>query len=112
MGDYSVLGWRVNCYCQGRITLEAYSNVAQFSHLVTGTHDIDSYGFQLYTKPIRICSHAWIASDAFVGPGVTVGAGAVLGARGVAFKDLDEWTVYAGNPARPVRPRQRFVVPL
>ena len=105
MGDYSVLGWRVNCYSQGRVVLEEYANVAQYVHLVTGSHDIDSPTFQLYTRPIRICRHAWIASNAFVGPGVTVGEGAVLGGCGVAFKDLEPWTVYAGNPAQPLRKR-------
>lgn len=106
MGDYSVLGWNVNCYCQGKITLEDYANVAQYSHLVAGTHDIDSPTFQLFTRPVRICRYAWVASDAFVGPGVTVGEGAVLGARGVAFKSLDPWTVYGGNPAREIRKRK------
>jgi putative colanic acid biosynthesis acetyltransferase WcaF len=108
MGDYSVLGWKVNCYSQGAVILEEYANVAQYVHLVTGTHDIDDPNFQLYTKPIRICRNAWIASDAFVGPGVVVGEGAVLGGRGVAFKNLDPWTVYVGNPARAIKKRQRF----
>lgn len=109
MGDYSVLGWKVNCYSQGKIILEDFANVAQYVHLVTGSHDFDDPSFQLFTKPIRICRYAWIASDAFVGPGVTVGEGAVLGARGVAFKDLEPWTVYAGNPARALRARKKAI---
>ena len=107
MGDHAVLGWKVNCYSQDHISIGSNANIAQFSHLVTGTHDIDDPGFPLRTLPIRICSDAWIASDAFVGPGVTVGEGAVLGARGVAMKDLAPWTVYVGNPARPIRQRRR-----
>ncbi|HTM78642.1 MAG TPA: putative colanic acid biosynthesis acetyltransferase [Devosia sp.] len=108
MGEYAVLGWKVNCYCQGKIVLEAYAIVSQFSHLVSGSHDIDAPNFQLYTKPIHIGRRAWVAANAFVGPGVTIGAGAVLGARGVAFKDLAPWTVYAGNPARAIRARKQI----
>jgi putative colanic acid biosynthesis acetyltransferase WcaF len=47
-----------------------------------------------------------VAAEAFVGPGVTLGDGAVLGARGVAFADLEPWTVYIGNPMREVRKRR------
>lgn len=108
MGKGAVLGWQVHCYSMDKIVLEDFAEVAQFVHLVTGTHDTESETFQLYTKPIRICSHAWLASGCFVGPGVTVHEGAVLGARGVAFKDLDAWTIYAGNPAKPVRKRTNF----
>jgi putative colanic acid biosynthesis acetyltransferase WcaF len=34
-----------------------------------------------------------------------------LGAGSVATRNLDEWTVYAGNPAMAVRPRARFEMP-
>jgi hypothetical protein len=77
----------------------------QGAHLCTGTHDVEDADFQLVTKPIVIGANAWIAAEAFVGPGVTVGEGAVLGARAVAFRHLDAWTVYAGNPARKLRRR-------
>ena len=110
MGRSAVLGPHVICYSMDRIVLEDFVEVAQYSHLVTGTHDTESETFQLYTKPIRICSHAWLASGCFVGPGVTVGEGAVLGARCVTFKDLEPWTIYAGNPAMRVRARHNFTL--
>lgn len=110
MGDYAVLGWKANCYSQDKIVLEDYANVAQYVHLVSGSHDIDDPNFQLVTRPIRICRSAWIASDAFVGPGVTVHEGAVLGGRAVTFKDLEPWAVYVGNPARSVRMRKKFEI--
>jgi len=105
MGAYSVLGWDVICYCQDKITLEDFANVAQRAHLCAGTHDIDDPAFQLITRPIVIGRHAWVAADGFVGPGVTLGEGAVLGARGVTFKDLQPWTVHVGNPAKFLRTR-------
>jgi putative colanic acid biosynthesis acetyltransferase WcaF len=51
-----------------------------------------------------------VAAEAFIGPCVSVG-NAVLGARGCAFRDLDPWMVYAGNPARALRPPRRIQLP-
>lgn len=106
MGEHSVLGWRTLCYSMDRIVIEDYGNVTEHAFLLTGTHDIDDPSFQLRTKPIHIGRHAWVAARATVGPGVTIGEGAVLGGAGVAFKDLEPWTVYAGNPARKLRARK------
>lgn len=106
MGAHAVIGWNVNCYNQGLITLGDFAIVSQYSHLVSGTHDVDDRNFQLKTVPIVLEAYAWVASDAFVGPGVTIGEGAVLGARGVAFKNLKPWTIYAGNPCKEIRQRQ------
>lgn len=110
MGTGAVLGWKSHCYCMDRIVIDDFAVISQFSHLVAGTHDTESATFQLYTKPIHIGSHAWIAAGCFVGPGVTVHEGAVLGARGVTFKDLDPWTIYGGNPAKAIRPRTNFTL--
>jgi len=108
MGDQACLGPRVDCYAMARITLGPYALASQGAHLCAGTHDIDDPHFQLKAAPIVLGARSWVAAEAFVGPGVTLGEGAVLGARGVAFADLDPWTVYIGNPMREVRKRQRI----
>ena len=105
MGEFSFLGPNVNCYSMDRIKLGDYSLVSQGAHLCAGSHDISDPNFQLISKPIVIDAQAWVAAEAFVGPGVTIGEGAVLGARGVAFKSLEPWTVYAGNPATSLKKR-------
>jgi acetyltransferase-like isoleucine patch superfamily enzyme len=106
MGEYAVIGWRTLCYSMDRVVIGDYAIVSQCSFLLAGTHDIDDLNFQLQTKPIHIGRRAWVAACAIVGPGVTIGEGAVLGGGGVAFKDLEPWTVYAGNPARKLRARK------
>jgi len=108
MGPYATIGPRVVCYCMEMITIGERAVVSQGAHLCTGSHEIDDDSFQLFALPIEISKEAWIAADAFVGPGVRIGEGAVLGARGVTVKDLDAWTVYAGNPARALRKRGKL----
>ena len=68
-------------------------------------NDYDEPNMPLRRPPITIEDDAWVAADAFVGPDVTIGRGAILGARGCAFKDLDPWTIYGGNPAKAIGTR-------
>jgi putative colanic acid biosynthesis acetyltransferase WcaF len=96
----------VTVYNVAKVTLWDYAIVSQGANLCTAGHDIEDRHFQTVARPISIGRRAWVAGEAFVGPGVIVGEGAVLGARGCAFRDLDPWTVYVGNPARALKPRR------
>jgi len=105
IGEAAYIGPRVRVYSMAMISLGDYSVVSQGAHLCAGTHDFEDEHFQLEARPIEIGARVWIAADAFVGPGVKISEGAVLGARGCAFKDLQAWTVYGGNPSKPIRRR-------
>ncbi|MDR6433012.1 putative colanic acid biosynthesis acetyltransferase [Brucella pseudogrignonensis] len=109
MDAHSSLGPGALCYNVAPVTLAPYAIVSQRAHLCTAGHNIDHHDFPLIAAPILIGPHAWIAAEAFVGPGVTIGEGAVLGARGVSFRDMEPWMVYAGNPAKQIRARRRTV---
>ncbi|MBZ8134435.1 putative colanic acid biosynthesis acetyltransferase [Afifella sp. IM 167] len=105
MGPHASLGPGVICYNVAPVVIEADADVSQRAHLCTASHDISDPTFPLVSCPITVRRRAWVAAEAFVGPGVVVGRGAVLAARAVTVRDLDDWTVYAGNPARPVGTR-------
>jgi putative colanic acid biosynthesis acetyltransferase WcaF len=102
VGDGAIL------YGLGPIVIGAQATVSQHAHLCAGTHDYRTQALPLVKSSITIGPGAWICADAFVGPDVTIGQFAILGARGVAVADVPPWTIAAGNPARPLRPRPRF----
>ena len=106
MGARAMLGPGVNCYNIADVVLADFAIVSQRAHLCTASHDIDDELFALKVAPIILERETWVATEAFIGPGVTVSEGAVLAARAVAVRDLDPWTVYAGNPAMPKRKRR------
>lgn len=108
MEDHAILGPGVICYNQDRIAIGAFVVVSQRAHLCAGSHDISSPSFQLITQPITVGANSWLCAECFVGPGVTVGEGAVLAARSVAFKELEAWKVYRGNPAEMIKSRPQF----
>ncbi len=57
---------------------------------------------------VRIGDKVLIGFGASVLPGVTIGEGAVIGACSVITKDVEPWTVDAGNPARVIRTLSPF----
>lgn len=106
MADHSTLARRVICYSMAPVKLGKRAVVSQGVHLCTGSHDYESENFQLYAKPIQIGDDVWVCADAFIGPGVTIATGAVIGARAVVTHDQPAWTVSAGNPCCPIKPRK------
>jgi putative colanic acid biosynthesis acetyltransferase WcaF len=105
MADGSCLSHYVDCYCVDKIQLGRNATVSQYSHLCTASHDYNQASLPLTTAAIRIDDNAWVTADVFIGPGVTIGVGAVVGARATVIRDVEPWTVVAGNPARPIGKR-------
>jgi putative colanic acid biosynthesis acetyltransferase WcaF len=105
MDEYSCLGPFVDCYNVARVTLGAHATVSQYCFLCTASHDFEATDMPLVSSPIVVGDGAWIAADAFIAPGVAIGEGAVVGARSTVLRDVQSWTVVAGNPARFIKAR-------
>jgi putative colanic acid biosynthesis acetyltransferase WcaF len=105
MKDYSCLASGVKCYNVATIIIGSNTTVSQDASLCTASHDIFDPHHALITAPIVLEDQVWVAAEAFVGMGVTIHEGAVVGARAVVVKDVDPWTVVAGNPAKFIKQR-------
>lgn len=57
-------------------------------------------------EPITIGNDVWIGANVTVLRGVHIGNGAVIGAGSVVVKDIPEYSIAVGNPARVVKLRQ------
>ncbi len=106
--DRSALAPKSEVYNLGHVTLKARCVVSQYTYICGGTHDLSDSALPLLVGDIVIGEEAFIGAKAIILPGVCVGDGAVLGAGGVAAKDLEAWTVYAGNPCKKIKARQKF----
>jgi acetyltransferase-like isoleucine patch superfamily enzyme len=56
----------------------------------------------LHVAPVRIGAFAYIGAGAKILSGVSIGTGSVVGAGCIVRKDVEPYTVVAGNPAREV----------
>lgn len=105
IGDWSAIGEEAFIYNLGPVIIGKQVTVSQRAHLCAGSHDYTDPTMPLLKPPITVEDQAWVCADAFVGPNVTVGQGAVVGARAVVVKDVEAWSVVAGNPARIIKGR-------
>lgn len=104
-GDDVFVDAQVRLYNAYGIKLSDRVIVSQHAFLCTASHDYTDPVFRLIGKAITVGPDAWVAADAFIAPGINVGAGAVVGARAVVVKDVAQWTIVAGNPARYIKDR-------
>ncbi len=56
-------------------------------------------------SPVKIQDDVWIGARVIILPGVTIGRGSVIGAGSVVTKDIPEYCIVAGNPARVIKER-------
>jgi maltose O-acetyltransferase len=63
---------------------------------------------QGYTRypPVRIQDDAWIGARVVILPGIQIGRGAIVGSGAVVTRDVPDFAICAGNPARILRYRK------
>jgi virginiamycin A acetyltransferase len=94
----------------GHIDIGDFAQISQGSHFLSGAHQ---YAIDDVSKPIK-CQPGHpkrikIGPDIWVGANSTVmaniGYGCVIGSGSVITKDIPDYSVAAGNPARVIRSR-------
>ena len=70
----------------------------------------DKYRDKIIYSTIIIERCANIATNSVIMPGITIGEGSVVGPNSVITKNTNPWTVYVGNPARPVKKRNKNII--
>lgn len=57
-------------------------------------------------RPVIIGNDIWIGTRTIILPGVRVGSHAIIGAGSVVTKDVPEWAIIGGNPAKIIKYRE------
>ncbi len=99
------------------VVMRSFSTLAPGVVLAAGSDDYDAgiagpfvpldYKGSAEIGTIEVGRHCIVGANSVVLPNVSLGDGAALGALSLANRSLEEWSLYAGVPAKRLRARNR-----
>ncbi|MET3127331.1 acetyltransferase-like isoleucine patch superfamily enzyme [Arcicella rosea] len=107
IGEGTALGHRG--ILDARMGLEIGKNVCFGTEVMIWSlhHDYNDIGFKAVGGKVIIEDYVWLGSRCIVLPGVIIGKGAVVAAGAVVTKDVAEYTVVGGIPAKVISLREK-----
>lgn len=105
IGKDSVIG--DHAFLDGRapILIGDHTDIASQVMIYNSEHDIESSGFEATYGPVHIGDYVFIGPRVIILPGVTIGKGAVVAAGAVVTKDVPDFAVVGGVPAKIIGER-------
>lgn len=107
IGDNSIIGY--DAFLDGREGLHIGNCVMTGGEIAifTQQHDMDSPTFAIVGGPVVVEDYVYLGTRSIVLPGVRIGKGAAIMAGAVVAKDVPQYAIMGGVPARFIRERTR-----
>lgn len=96
---------------RGNVRLGDGVRIGAHASVIGFTHNVEDTGRPIYQQGISaagICigDDVWIGSGSIILDGVSVGSHSIVAAGAIVTKDVSDWSVVAGNPARHIKDRR------
>ena len=109
IGEGNLIGHRFCVLAGADVNIGRNCSIASDVTIVSENHGMDPgieqpYGMQPLTiAPVSIGDECWIGDKVIILPGVTIGKRCIIGAGSVVTKDIDDFCVAVGNPAKVIK---------
>lgn len=100
IGNDTIIGERVVLDGRAPLKIGSHVDIASEVMIYNSEHDVDDQQFMATKAVVTVEDYVFIGPRAIILPGVTVKRGAVVGAGAVVTKDVDEFTIVGGVPAK------------
>lgn len=110
IGDHSAIGAYNTLWGQGGLDIGSDCLFGPNVVIVSENHAMDDTHLLIREQgfdraPVVIGDNCWIGANTVIAAGVTIGEGCVVGAGSVVTRDIPDFAVAAGAPARVLRLR-------
>jgi maltose O-acetyltransferase len=100
VGDHAFLDGRAS------LTIGDHVDIASSVMIYNSEHDLNSSDFHAIEEDVTIQDYVFIGPRAIILPGVSIGKGAVIAAGAVVTKNVDDFAIVGGVPAKPIGERK------
>lgn len=109
IGEDSIIGEGVVLDGRGKLTIGDHVDFASEVMVYNCEHDINDKNFSAVCAPVEIGDYVFVGPRAIILPGVNVGKGAVIAAGAVVTKNVEEFKIVGGVPAKEIGERSKDV---
>lgn len=107
IGEDSIIGEDVVLDGRDRLVIGNHVDIASGVMIYNAQHDVRDPNFRAICSPVIIEDYVFIGPRAIILPGIRIGKGAVVGAGAVVTKDVEEYSIVGGIPAKEIGKRPR-----
>lgn len=100
IGDHAFLDGRKE------LLIGDHTDIASYVMIYNSEHDLESKNFKAIEETVEIGDYVFIGPRVTILPGVKVGKGAVIAAGAVVTKDVDDFNIVGGVPAKVIGERK------
>lgn len=104
IGNFCSIAFGVQIFVGGNHRVDWISTFP-FGHTSVETFPIKLLGHPHTKGDVIIKNDVWLGANSTIMSGVTIGNGAVVAAHSVVTKDVPDYCIVAGNPARIIKKR-------
>ena len=110
IGKYCTIN--ANACISGTVTMGDGVRIASLTTIVGFNHGFDDITKPVYQQPcsskgINIGDDVWIGANVVICDGVTIGSHSIVAAGSVVVKNVPEYSIVGGSPARVIRDRRQ-----
>lgn len=89
-----------------KLIIGDHVDIASEVMIYNSQHDLEDKYFAAINAPVEIGDYVFIGPRSIILPGVKIGKGAIVAAGAVVTKNVEDFTIVGGVPAKPIGERK------
>lgn len=106
IGEDTIIGDHVFLDGRAPLLIGNHVDIASSVMIYNSEHDVEQEDFSAKVEPVAIGDYVFVGPRVIILPGVKIGNGAIVGAGAVVTKDVPDFAIVGGVPAKVIGERK------